>query len=254
MMCQRKKTKFTSSMMGRYNTAKFLLSLALCVEYATPFLSQRLSFLNNSILRNNKHVVSSSSICMNAINNYNAVHVEKKGGRGATSASDDAVKKNLSLGAPGDRPQGGHFLTRGGIQITAQVDRLQFINSKSDVNAPAGSSSKALGDLIDDLDSRRGVLLCSSYEFPGRYARWSLGFSNPPLEVSGKSQDCTIRALNERGTVILPAVARTMEKLLVDGTLESVDVVEDRVQVRVSPPAEVGTFSEEDRSRQVSGF
>lgn len=51
---------------------------------------------------------------------------------------------------------------------------------------------------MDALDSRRGVLLTSSYEFPGRYARWTLGFADPPIEVSGKGREFTVRALNER--------------------------------------------------------
>lgn len=53
-------------------------------------------------------------------------------------------------------------------------------------------------DLVEALDSRRGVLLTSSYEFPGRYARWTLGFSDPPLELSGTGRDFRVRALNDR--------------------------------------------------------
>ena len=52
--------------------------------------------------------------------------------------------------------------------------------------------------VVDALDSRRGVLLTSSYEFPGRYARWTLGFVDPPLEVTGKGREFKVRALNER--------------------------------------------------------
>ena len=100
-----------------------------------------------------------------------------------------------------------------------------------------------------------------------RYARWSLGFVDPPLEVSGRENRCTIKALNERGTVILPAVIQAMESLKADGILKSVDIqtcsgdnadecgpegTAIRVDVVVVPPADVGSFSEEDRSRQVS--
>ena len=102
-----------------------------------------------------------------------------------------------------------------------------------------------------------------------RYARWSLGFVDPPLEVSGRENRCTIKALNERGTVILPAVIQAMESLKVDGILKSVDIqtcsgdnadecgpegTAIRVDVVVVPPADVGSFSEEDRSRQVSTY
>jgi len=198
-------------------------------------------------------------------NEFNNIHVEKSGGIGTTSASEDAFRKNLSLGAPGNRPQGGHFLTRGGVQVTAQVEPLLFHNAGGRIGAasassPAGSSARAIDDLVERLDSQRGVLLSSSYEFPGRYARWSLGFVNPPLEVSGRGQDCVIRALNERGRVLLPAIVRVMEELRGEGTLVDVVVgmedggVMEKVEVVVAPPSEVGTFDEEERSRQPSLF
>jgi len=186
---------------------------------------------------------------------FNAVSVAKTGGRGAVSAAQDAADKNLSLGAPRDRPQGGHFLTRGGVQVTAQVDTLEFVNKNlNGDSSPEGSSVRAIEDLVDQLDDTRGVLLSSSYEFPGRYARWSLGFVNPPLEVSGKGQECTITALNGRGTILLPAIIKSMEQLKADGIVESLTVEDGKVDVKVVPPSEAGSFSEEERSRQPSLF
>ncbi|CAN0579952.1 unnamed protein product, partial [Ectocarpus sp. 12 AP-2014] len=66
-------------------------------------------------------------------------------------------------------------------------------------------AEECVEDLVQALDARRGVLLTSSYEFPGRYARWTLGFSDPPLELSGTGRDFRVRALNDRGRVLLPA-------------------------------------------------
>ena len=43
-----------------------------------------------------------------------------------------------------------------------------------------------------------------------------------------------------------------MDKLLGDGILKSVNRDGDVVEVEVAPSGEVGSFSEEDRSRQVS--
>jgi len=108
---------------------------------------------------------------LRATTEYNAVPVAKTGGRGVMSTSQDALEKNLSLGAPGDKPLGGHFLTRGGVQITAHVTPLHFLNEEFIYpieRAPLGSSARALEDLIDQLDTSRGVLLSSSYEYPGR--------------------------------------------------------------------------------------
>jgi anthranilate synthase len=117
--------------------------------------------------------------------------------------------------------------------------------------------------LIQKLDHHKGVLLTSSYEFPGRYSRWSLGFADPPLELSGRASHAKIRALNERGRLLLPAIITAMQQLQDEGILESVHVIHDheagkesslmpvQVDVQVVPPSEVGTFSEEERSRQV---
>jgi anthranilate synthase len=74
---------------------------------------------------------------------------------------------------------------------------------------------------------------------------------NPPLEIAGTGQKCTIKALNERGNILLPAVIDTMNTLLEDSILEDVQISEGQVDVTVVPPGEVGSFSEEERSKQV---
>jgi hypothetical protein len=53
---------------------------------------------------------------------------------------------------------------------SSHVSRLEFSKALKE-----GTSESAIEHLIDQLDSDKGVLLTSSYEFPGRYARWSLG-------------------------------------------------------------------------------
>jgi anthranilate synthase len=101
---------------------------------------------------------------------FNAVKVEKTGGRGVISVAQEAADKNLSLGAPGEKPQGGIFLTRGGLHVTAHVDSLTFVNKNINGDmSPLGTSERAIEDLIDQLDDSKGVVLSSSYEFPGRY-------------------------------------------------------------------------------------
>ena len=185
--------------------------------------------------------------------------VEKTGGRGAATASEQAATQGLSLGAPPARPTGGHYLTKGGIQVTAHVEPLEYSLSPT-----AGSSAHATEHLIEQLDSHKGVLLSSSYEFPGRYARWSLGFVDPPIEVSGKDHRCTIKALNARGKILMPAMKAQMEELQANGTLEKVQVFSEkgengedvvtRVEVLIAPPPDVGSFTEEERSRQPSLF
>jgi len=192
--------------------------------------------------------------------------VAKEGGPGVATASEQQMVRGLSLGAPRDRPNGGHFLTKGGVAVTAHVEALEFSSSST----KEGTSGRAIEDLIDQLDHRKGVLLSSSYQVPGRYARWSLGFVDPPIEVVGRSSRCTIRALNERGRVLLPVIEQALRKLKDDGVLERLDVQcddDDRsgtvdgdsllpklIDATVAPAPEIGSFSEEDRSRQPSLF
>ena len=85
-----------------------------------------------------------------------------------------------------------------------------------------------------------------------RYARWSLGFVDPPLEISGTGNHCKISALNVRGQVLLEPVMDAMNKLLASGILSDISQEGDVIDIQVAPPADVGTFSEEERSRQVS--
>src|SRR5215470_14055704 len=57
------------------------------------------------------------------------------------------------------------------------------------------------------LDRRRGVLLSSSFEFPGRYTRWDTGFTDPPLVLEASGRCFSIRGLNARGEVLVQVVA-----------------------------------------------
>lgn len=198
---------------------------------------------------------------------FNGVPVAKEGGMGAVTASQQALARGLSLGAPPVRPKGGHYMTKGGVQVTAHVDRLVF---SSDLTSQGQTSAKAIEELVDQLDYKKGVLLTSSYEFPGRYSRWSLGFVDPPLEVSGRGSECIITALNDRGIVLMPAIQGAIENLKDGGIILSYNIYTEngsegtagsgldrsptRIEATVVPPAEVGSFSEEDRSRQASLF
>ncbi|GMH87909.1 hypothetical protein TL16_g11001, partial [Triparma laevis f. inornata] len=196
--------------------------------------------------------------------------VAKRGGVGAVQVADEAKSLGLSLGAPSGRPEGGHYMTKGGVAVTSNVTPIKFsTSSKSSPNAPGSTSNDAIESLIDSLDSQRGVLLQSSYEFPGRYARWSLGFLDPPLEISGSKRNCKIRALNSRGLILIPAVLNAMNNLKAEGdvveilerrdhlpnnTGDALDTVSDTVEVTIAPTPPAGSFSEEERSRLPSLF
>lgn len=60
------------------------------------------------------------------------------------------------------------------------------------------SMDDSLKDTLSLLDSSRGGIFTSNYEYPGRYKRWSNGFINPPLELSTIGNLFTLRAHNDR--------------------------------------------------------
>jgi anthranilate synthase len=107
----------------------------------------------------------------------------------------------------------------------------------------------AVEELVDRLDEARGVLLSSSYEVPGRYTRWDLGFADPMLVVTSRRRHVTIEAPGRRGTVVLPAIISALSAHPhVAGLVHSGSVVELEVI------AAAGRFPEEERSRQPSVF
>jgi anthranilate synthase len=107
----------------------------------------------------------------------------------------------------------------------------------------------AIEPVVDALDTRRGVLLASNYEYPGRYTRWDMGFVDPPLAVVARGRDVRVEALNARGRVLLPPVAETLSGLAaVERLVTGADLLEGTVRLPT------GRFTEEDRSRQPSVF
>ncbi len=61
------------------------------------------------------------------------------------------------------------------------------------------------------LDTHRGVILTSRYEYPGRYTRWDIGLVDPPLVVEAVGDTVTVSALNDRGQVLLPVFRGILE-------------------------------------------
>ena len=69
----------------------------------------------------------------------------------------------------------------------------------------------AMVDLANSLNSLKGVLLASSFEYPGRYTRWDIGFVNPPIQITARGREVRIDALNTRGEILLPELHRVIE-------------------------------------------
>src|SRR5271156_1941765 len=127
------------------------------------------------------------------------------------------------------------YLTGGGIRVRREI-----------VNRPYSPADTALADA---LDTRRGVLFSSSFEFPGRYTRWDMGFVDPPLVFTGRGRRFSIDALNRRGRMLLEPMRDALAALAATSTERTAD---DRISGEIRETEE--RFSEERRSRQPSVF
>jgi anthranilate synthase len=100
------------------------------------------------------------------------------------------------------------------------------------------------------LDRHKGVLLSSGVEYPGRYSRWDLGFVDPPLELRARGRCFSVRALHERGQVLLAAIRAQLAGMKEICLLsEEEDSLEGEVVL-----AEDTFFYEEERTRRPSVF
>jgi anthranilate synthase len=127
------------------------------------------------------------------------------------------------------------YTTQGGISIARSY--------------VAVDASAALAELILRLDQRRGLLLASSYEYPGRYKRYDLGFADPPLSFEGRGREFEVVAHNARGELLLPACLAALQ------TCPQLQLgFHDRARISGCVPAGSERFSEEDRTRVPSVF
>ncbi|BBD58966.1 anthranilate synthase [Nostoc sp. HK-01] len=107
----------------------------------------------------------------------------------------------------------------------------------------------AIEEILFYLNSQRGGLLTSSYEYPGRYKRWAIGFINPPLELTTRENIFTLTALNDRGKILL---ALLFERLSQVQQLHHITKNQNRITGLVKPTEQC--FTEEERSKQPSTF
>ncbi|MBZ9818522.1 anthranilate synthase [Mesorhizobium sp. CA4] len=127
------------------------------------------------------------------------------------------------------------FVTAGGVTITRERHDRPY--------------EGAIDAYVDGLNSRRGAVFSSNYEYPGRYTRWDTAIIDPPLVISARGRTMRIEALNKRGEVLLPVIGKAL------GELSEVTIVETSktlIRLDVAKPGRV--FTEEERSRVPSVF
>jgi len=129
--------------------------------------------------------------------------------------------------------QRSELLTRGGVRVTRTATPFD----------PA-----ELGRIAALVDERRGGVLSSGMEYPGRYSRWHMAYADPCAEIIATGRRVTARALNDRGRVVLPVIWAALTKT--------------GQPVTAGPPTEVSVvipetgeqFTEHERSRKPTVF
>ncbi|MEU8341442.1 anthranilate synthase component I [Spirillospora sp. NPDC048832] len=134
------------------------------------------------------------------------------------------------------QPLTSEFVTAGGVRVT-----------RTAVPVDSERKSDVLNALVRAVGERRGGVLSSGMEYPGRYSRWHMAYADPCLEIVARGRAVAVRALNERGRIVLPAVAAVLR-----GTGEVRADGADLFEVFVPPGEEF--FPEEERSRQPTVF
>ncbi|MEU9844682.1 anthranilate synthase component I, partial [Actinomadura sp. NPDC048032] len=134
------------------------------------------------------------------------------------------------------QPLTSEFVTAGGVRVT-----------RTAVPVDSERKSDALNVLVAAVGERRGGVLSSGMEYPGRYSRWHMAYVDPCLEIVARGRTVAVRSLNGRGRVVLPALAGALREV---GEVRTDEPGLFEVFV---PPAE-GFFAEEERSRQPTVF
>jgi anthranilate synthase len=138
------------------------------------------------------------------------------------------------------RVQRTEFVTAGGVHVTRTAEPF---------------SPDVLAGLTRSVDERRGGVLSSGMEYPGRYSRWHLAYVDPCAEIVARGRRIAVRALNPRGEVLLPVLG---EALLRAGQPLSDPSSSARApgarEIEVVVPEPSGLVAEEDRSRRPTVF
>ncbi|MDW6022260.1 anthranilate synthase [Mesorhizobium sp. BAC0120] len=127
------------------------------------------------------------------------------------------------------------FVTAGGVAVTRERRDRPYHG--------------AIEAYVDGLNSRRGAVFSSNYEYPGRYTRWDTATIDPPIVISARGRAMRVEALNARGEALLPVIARGVSA---EKDITVTQTTRRRLALKVAEPGRV--FAEEERSRVPSVF
>jgi anthranilate synthase len=133
------------------------------------------------------------------------------------------------------------FETGGGVQVTRTAKSFD---------------PDRLTEIARAVDDRRGGVLSSGMEYPGRYSRWHIAYADPCVEIVARGRRIGARALNDRGRVVLPVIAAALQRagtLVTDGTGDA-GTANAGTSVTVDIPEPDRAYTEEERSRRPTVF
>ncbi|MVO98661.1 anthranilate synthase component I [Paenibacillus lutrae] len=131
-------------------------------------------------------------------------------------------------------PEQEIYMTQGQVKVLRTVETLDYAH--------------AVDGILEQIDHTKGALYSSSYEYPGRYSRWDIGFVNPPVQLRSSGNRFSMEALDQRGEVLIPLMLNALLHVdsidveLISGRIEGVILRTDKV------------FTEEERTSQPSIF
>src|SRR5689334_4283216 len=126
----------------------------------------------------------------------------------------------------GALPLTSSYETKGGLKVTRTERAVSLV--------------EGVEPIIDVLDTRRGAVFTSTFEYPGRYSRWDVGFVDPPVAIEARGRHLTVRAFSGAGHPLVSFLAR------------AVGVDSDGWSFEIDVPEPAGAFTEEERTRQPS--
>ena len=127
------------------------------------------------------------------------------------------------------------FRTAGGVEVKCQTEELPI--------------ERPLEALLERLNTHRGAVFASGYEYPGRYSRWDIGFVDPPLELVARQRTFVFRALNARGEMLLEIFRGGLAQ---HEHVTELELTDGQLKGAVAQMPEY--FPEEERSKQPTIF
>ncbi|BBB89489.1 MAG TPA: anthranilate synthase component I [Methylomusa anaerophila] len=135
-------------------------------------------------------------------------------------------------------PVDEEFRTNGEIIITRSVQKTAIMS--------------ATDGILQKINTQKGALFSSSYEYPNRYSRWDIGFINPCMEIRTLGKNFEIKALNKRGEILIEPILKKLENC--PEVLEVLAINYSYNCLQGTVKESTGSFPEEQRSKQPTVF